>query len=227
MTARKAQRMDEMKRVSDYTEAELLAFDDGQLNKLIEIECMVEGVEAVEPPGIEPTFGGDLQTKNYYTLENQILFPSIESANEASKLATHVREYSQLNGKYLAKLKKGDNVQVDTFYDYAEVSEIKADKESFDKLHEQWARRNSAYNSYCNLRNKAESAVYDAINSARETIGEENKRLAQYNRYLELAEDPEIAGRFFLDMLKKQGWGEEESKKELERVSAVKKATEE
>jgi len=212
-----------MKRVSEYTEHELLAFDDSQLDKLIEIECMVEGVEAVDPPGIEPTFGGDLQTKNFYTLDSALLFPSIEAANEASKLATHVREYTQLNGQYLAKLKKTDNVQVDTFYDYAEVSEIKADKESFDKLHSQWEKRASAYNGYCKKRDKAESTVYNAINGARETVGEENKRLSQYARYLELAEDPEIAGRFFLDMLIKQGWDEEEAKKELDRVSIVKK----
>ena len=34
-----------MKRVANYSEKELLAFMDDQLAKLIEIECMVEGVE--------------------------------------------------------------------------------------------------------------------------------------------------------------------------------------
>lgn len=208
-----------MKRVSDYTNAELLAFDDSQLETLIEIECMVEGVEAAPPPGAEPTFGEGLRTKNFYSIEDRLLFPSIEAANEASKLATHTREYESLNGKYLAKSKKVDNVQVNTYYDYTEVAEIKADKDSFDKLHEQWSKRNSAYAWYCKKRDKAESAVYAAINTARETVGEENKRLAQYARYLELAEDPAIASRFFIDMLTKQGWDEAEAKKELERVS--------
>ena len=212
-----------MKRVSDYSEKELLAFGDDELSKLIEIECMVEGVEAVDPPGIEPTFGGDLQTKNFYKLNGNILFPSIEAANEAARLATHEQDYASLNGKYSAKVKKVDVVQVDTFYDYAELSAIKADKDSYDKVHSQWEKRESAYSSYCKKRDKAESTVYKAINSARETLGEENKRTAQYLRYLELAEDPEIASRFFVDMLTKQGWDEEEVKKELERILSIKK----
>ena len=213
-----------MKRVLDYSEKELLAFDDDQLAKLIEIECMVEGVEAVDPPGVEPTFGGELQTKNYYKLNGNILFPTIESANEASRLATHEMEYTSLNGKYAAKVKKVDNVQVETYYDYDELSAIKADKESFDKVHSQWQKRQSAFSAYCKNRDKAESTVYNAINSARETLGEENKRLAQYQRYLELAEDAEIAGRFFVDMLTKQGWVEEETKEELERVLSASKS---
>ena len=213
-----------MKRVLDYSEKELLAFDDDQLAKLIEIECMVEGVEAVDPPGVEPTFGGELQTKNFYKLNGNILFPTIESANEASRLATHEMEYTSLNGKYAAKVKKVDNVQVETYYDYDELSAIKADKESFDKVHSQWQKRQSAFSAYCKNRDKAESTVYNAINSARETLGEENKRLAQYQRYLELAEDAEIAGRFFVDMLTKQGWVEEETSEELERVLSASKA---
>lgn len=213
-----------MKRVLDYSEKELLAFDDDQLAKLIEIECMVEGVEAVDPPGVEPTFCDELQTKNFYKLNGNILFPTIESANEASRLATHEMEYTSLNGKYAAKVKKVDNVQVETYYDYDELSAIKADKESFDKVHSQWQKRQSAFSAYCKNRDKAESAVYNAINSARETLGEENKRLAQYQRYLELAEDAEIAGRFFVDMLTKQGWGEEETSKELERVLSASKS---
>lgn len=209
-----------MKRVSDYSEKELLDFNDDELSKLIEIECMVEGVEAVDPPGIEPTFGGELKTKNFYKLNGNILFPSIEAANEASRLATHEQEYASLNGKYSAKVKKVDNVTVETFYDYAELSAIKADKESFDKIHSQWEKRENAYTGYCKKRDKAEGTVYKAINSARETLGEENKRTSQYVRYLELAEDPAIAGRFFVDMLTKQGWDEEETKKELARVMA-------
>ena len=211
-----------MKRVLDYSEKELLAFDDDQLSKLIEIECMVEGVEPVDPPGPEPTFGGELQTKNFYKLNGNILFPSIESANEASRLATHEQDYASLNGKYSAKIKRVDNVQVETYYDYAELSSVKADKEAFDKVHSQWQKRDSAYTSYCKKRDKAESTVYNAINSARETIGEENKRTAQYLRYLELAEDPTIAARFFAEMLSKQGWDDEEVKKELERVNVIK-----
>ena len=213
-----------MKRVLDYSEKELLAFDDDQLAKLIEIECMVEGVEAVDPPGVEPTFGGELQTKNFYKLNGNILFPTIESANEASRLATHEMEYTSLNGKNAAKVKNVDNVQVETYYDYDELSAIKADKESFDKVHSQWKKRQSAFSAYCKNRDKAESTVYNAINSARETLGEENKRLAQYQRYLELAEDAEIAGRFFVDMLTKQGWVEEETSEELERVLSASKA---
>ena len=202
-----------MKRVSDYSEKELLAFTDDQLSKLIEIECMVEGVEPVDPPGTEPTFGGELQTINFYKLNVNILFPTIEAANEASRLATHELEYTSLNGKYAAKIKKVDSVQVETFYDYNELSAIKADKESFEKLLEQWEKRDSAYNSYCKKRNNAESTVYKAINGARETLGEENKRESQYSRYLELAEDAEIAGRFFLDMLKNQGWDDPDANK--------------
>lgn len=210
-----------MKRVADYSEKELLAFDDDKLSKLIEIECMVEGVEAVDPPGIEPTFGGELQTKNFYKINGNILFPSIEAANEASRLATHEQDYASLNGKYSVKVKKVDNVSVETFYDYAELSAIKADKESFDKVHSQWEKRDSAYSSYCKKRDLAEGTVYKAINSARETIGEENKRTAQYNRYLELAEDAEIAWRFFSDMLTKQGWDEQDVQKELARIQKV------
>lgn len=208
-----------MKRVSDYSEKELLAFEDDQLSKLIEIECMVEGVEEVPPPGDEPAFGGDLKTKNFYRLGGNLLFPTAESANEASKLATHELEYTSLNGKYAAKEKRTDTVSVDTFYDYKELSAVKADKDSFDKVHSQWEKRNRAYDEYCRKRDKAESRVYDAVNSARETIGEENKRLAQYQRYVELAEDKNIAGKFFVEMLTKQGWSDDDARKELLRVN--------
>ena len=212
-----------MKRVSDYSEKELLAFTDDQLSKLIEIECMVEGVEMVDPPGDEPAFGGNLQLKNFYKIGGSILFPTIELANKAASLATHEMEDTSLNGKYAASVKKVDTVQVESYYDFAELSAVKADKESFDKVHSQWEKRQRAYNGYCKNRDKAESTVYNAINSARETLGEENKRLAQYQRYLELAEDPEVAGRFFVDMLTKQGWDEIETQKELARVLLIQK----
>lgn len=215
-----------MKRVQDYSEKELLALGDDQLGKLIEIECMVEGIEAVEPPGAEPTFGEGLQTKNFYRLGSNVLFPTIEAANEASRLATHEQEYAGLNGKYSARVKKVDQVVVDTYYDYEELSAVKADKESFDKTHKQWQNRERAYLEYCKKRDKAERAVYDVIYSARENLGEQNKRTAQYQRYLELAEDTEIASRFFLEMLTKQGWDEAEAAKELDRVKAEGKSEE-
>lgn len=208
-----------MKRVTDYTAEELLTVDEEQLNKLIEIECMIEGVERIDPPGPEPTFGENLQLKTFYTLGNNVLFSSAEKAQEASRLATHEMAYTSLNGKYSAKKKSTDSIQMNTYYDADELDSIKADKASFEKAHALWARKNSAYLDYCKERMKAESQVYDAINNAAETIGEEKRRLEQYKHFLDLAEDAAIAGRFFTDMLVKQGWSEEEAQKELDRCN--------
>ena len=207
-----------MKRVEEYSQAELLTLGDDEVTVLAEIECMIDGVQMVPPPGPEPVFGQKLEKTAFFRIDGALLFPTAESAMQAASLAVRKQDYEGLDGTYSAKNETNSGISTQEYYLYEDLMKVKANKAEYETVKSAWNSRERAYNNYLNKKNKAETRVYDAIRKAQEELGAANDRVASFTKYVELADDPEIAEKFFREMLKKQDWSETEIEAEVARV---------
>lgn len=210
-----------MKRVEDYSQAELLALSEEDIAKLAEIECMIDGVQMVPPPGVEPVFGEKLEKHQYFLIGDRLLYPTAEAAAQAAALAVRTSDYESLDGVYSAKLGAAPNIQLGTYYHHEDLMQVKDQKNAFEREKSAWNSRERQYNNYCDKKRRATGRVYDAVRNAQDELGAANDRVASYTKYVELAGDPVIATRFFREMLKKQDWSDDEIDKEVIRVTDV------
>jgi len=207
-----------MKRITDYTEKELLALSEIEVATLAEIECMIDGVQSASYPGPEPMFGEGLKQTTYFTIHERILFSTVEDAREALSLATHTMDYTSLAGTYSAKPSVSSDVSLVSYYDYDDLVRVQTQKIEYEKVHNAWEKKARLYNEYCRGKDKAESRVYSVISEAKEAQETVLERERTYEKYLALSESEEIADNFFRDMLLNKKWSDEDITTEIERI---------
>lgn len=206
-----------MKRATDYTQEELLNLDEAELNTLTDIEMMVEGVIDVPAPGPEPVFSSWPKTHPFYTFNGTPFFDTMEAASMAASLSTHVATYESHKSVYSVE-KATVQVKLEDRYLAEDLRNVKAEKESFDKKLNSWQSESRSYTAYCRQRDKVESTIFDLLQGAKDSLGKQKKREEQYVKYLSLAGTSEVAARFFLDSLAKDGWSEKDALTELVRI---------
>ena len=207
-----------MKRLDDYTSEELNALTEQEIAVLTAVEMMAEGVQEEAQPGPQPIFGESLQATTLYTLSSNALYATAEDAQKAADLAVGVSTYESLKSTYAYDKEERPTVHAKPHYDLDDFRAVKAQRTTFERESNDWERRNRAWSEYCRSRSKVEETVWDRLREARSEVGEAEAREKEFLKFVELAGGAEVAGRFFLNMLNKQGWDEGSAAEELQRV---------
>lgn len=197
-----------LKRYTDYSSKELAAVTDDEFEKLIDIECMIEGItpDSVAPIYIEVPDIPDPDVKVYTVDCGSIMFTDVMEANALvdviSKAETIVAtdyDYSiGYNHRYIKEKAQVPVVETEKYYSKQSFDNFrdilrKAERieENNKALKKQYEEERSGYSE---LREKVLGRYNEAIKERREYEAAKNV----FERYLIISErDMEMAKKYF------------------------------
>ena len=197
-----------MKRLTDYTNKELSMLTEEEIAKLIDIECMSEGVPlSITPkpilkeiPEIQKPTTEVFSVDNYYFTNKDEADRLADILTSAKSRVTAEYNYNIGNAEYKYCKKYETNTYVKKLYCYS-IEEYKnlsdtlkikteienSNKDSMDDYNEIMSERNNIINN-----------VWSAINNANCEMRKINNALDVYKKYIELSDgNEEIAQNFF------------------------------
>ena len=197
-----------LKRYTDYSNKELSEMTDEEIEKLVDIECMLAGVVSKR---IEPIYMKDPDIPepdaNVYKV-GDFMFTRLEDAERVKDCVNACESTCRISYDYAYGYENGylvsysDPVSVDkkstyTRDTYDRVKDIFVKRDKVKKDNEYLKKQfNSESESYKEIRDKVENAVYEAIKKQSEL---ETAKII-YERYLNLSNgDALTAEKFFLE----------------------------
>lgn len=192
-----------MKRISEYTDEELMELSEEEIGNIIDLECAYEKVpllpeHPVAPPQIE------IKPDQIGHQVGDYIFLSKEDANAVlsvlQKFDIYEKNYGSCNGEGLRKLNHSPSMKERPFYSEEYFSTIKEEKENYERVKGKYDSLLREYNSIHSDRKSVISTVRDTIQEARDTKGRILDFSKKYLRYMDLANgDKEVAYRFMTD----------------------------
>jgi len=181
-----------MKRYTNMAAAELLALTDEQVEDLVRIELMVEGIEPVEMPEKPSLSDVGIVESEIGFVVGGLIFEKEDDALE---------KYDWTIGrrfKWFEPIVEKTPTKTMAFKqaDVMRVSKVLQDNE---RKSDPYARAQNDYSEYLRKSGDKRNGVWGAVNNARKAIQELNAAKAVYAEYLRLADgDEETAKRFFV-----------------------------
>lgn len=195
-----------MKRYEDYTRKELAAMDEGNINRLVDIELAIEGIAPIPAPKASTIKEIKLEKKAEAYSVGGLLFAKQEDAVAVSKMellsASYDYQGAGYDYKYIEPL-TDSKVRIDSFYDKTEVQEAglqlrqyKANKDQYDKEREKW-------DEYQRKVGTIREAVWKSYYEAQQWMEQVSCAFETLSHYKDLANgDESVAKEFFKNSYK-------------------------
>ncbi len=195
-----------MKRYTDYSQRELVRMNDGEIEKLIEIECMHHGVSAIYiPPVLKAIEEIDEADKVVYEIFG-IYFTDIDEAYEFMEFLSTCKSVIKIDYdynfgskyKYIKQQKEGFNINQFKCYS-KELYEIVEEKLKNNKDNEEYnAVLTSNHNEKMKYYEEIKKEVWDAVHAAYRDEGKFFDAKCIFEKYIEMSDgNIEIAKAFF------------------------------
>lgn len=200
-----------MRRIEDLNREELLALTDEEIKRFIDIECAHEGISILGDPPNPPIAPEQKRNLTLYKV-GDIYFGKKEEAEAVVQLLARATLYSfrylggywDSNFRYAEPTTDVPQIQIENFFDEAEIRAVKSKLETYVAEKKVYDRRKDEYEKQVAATESCSSKVYDRISEAREYKDELDHIVRTYNKYLDLAEgDRKIAWNFFESALPK------------------------
>ena len=199
-----------MKRMLDYTTAELMALSGEDQVTLVDLECAFEGVPLLPlHPGNPPEAPDVKPDKKVFRVNAELLYDNEEVAKLvtdflASKTAVRSKYLKGYGGPMCVEVVEDPpSITTDAFWSHEHYDRHKAQVESHNVAKAEHDRHQSAYDDIEGQRNRVESSLHSRICDALEEHRSHEQIKADYERYLGLAGgDRHVAFRFFMDATK-------------------------
>jgi hypothetical protein len=202
-----------MKRLMDYTDDEILALteDTESLNRLFDIECAHQGIpllpqEAGPKPEVE-TFEHDAMVFEI----GSIGFDCIEDANEVLNLIASkqlvTKSYQSGGGYAMEKVDPGaynyPKVERQPCFSKKMYEETKERQKIASERKNEWMQRDQEYRKVQESRQEVYDSFWDRVSTIRQKRDNISRIVANFNRYLDLADgNRKVAANFLLDACK-------------------------
>jgi len=210
-----------MKRFEDYTKQELVTLTSEEIYEIVDLECMIEGIQIAPSPGPKPEFETKAKPVTMFQAGGyDRYFRTMAEAVKLKELNMYAREgYKCLNDLSIVCPVTDMQVTAVDVYLSTDIGDQQLERAEYDRKKSAWESQNNAYTSYVRKREEIARGLYTTINAAVEEVGEAKERADAYATYLKLADgDHTIASRFFINMLVKQGWKEDDAWTELRKL---------
>lgn len=197
-----------MKRLEDYTNEELSVLTELEIENLIDVECMAEGVPlSITPkpvlkelPKIEDPINAVYKVDDYYFTDK----------SEADQLATLLSSVTSrvttdynynISGsdyRYYKKYESPVDIKKNFYYSKEEYNELMDILKSKKDIEEYNRIAQKEYEASVSGRRETVNSVIDAINNAKYEMRKINEAIDIYKKYIELSDgEEEIAKKFF------------------------------
>lgn len=195
-----------MKRLEDYADEELLNMTEEQVEDLIDLECVHEGVRLLPELPVKPTEKPPEEDFEFFEIEPLQLV----DRKDATLIAETVADMDRVESKYesgpsytrivTGSKKEEPSIQKKTKFSEKYLNEVKATKQRIDERNKEYKGLKDEYDTVSEARSSIITNVLDKIKEARQA----GKRLLalrdESHRYLKLSMgDKEIAQRFMSD----------------------------
>lgn len=193
------------------TELEILALTDDQIDNLVKVEKMEEGIKLLECP-VEPEYEEE-PTKDtvFYGISGltYVCFDNMQAAQDlAESMAKHLKAAYYKDYSTIPRNQKGiDSYHKDHFtpkvtshsYFSPEVAEAgNAINNRNDTLRERYDSEKSEYNKYADEVKYIVDELWGKVNATREKYRKLRNLRDKYSEYKQLAENEKSAATFFL-----------------------------
>jgi len=196
-----------MKTYKDYTDDELMALDDDQLDMLIDLQCAINGVPLLpiepEPVNIDlpPTDAQVYEVAGFYFKERESADRIMEAINKEVRVdVTYDWQLSDRTEYIQGYASTGANITAKDVYSNDLYDETKAKRAKLKAMKDLYDKQRGDFDSIKSQREESASEVFRSVYKAREE--RENKIIAhqRYDRYVKLANgDANLANKFFAD----------------------------
>jgi hypothetical protein len=197
-----------MKRLSEHSNADLLALSDDQLKTLIDLECAMNSVPLLPPEPVEPVKPDIQPNRKMYQVAN-VLFETYTEACSVveSFLKTRMFNKTYLPGgsysKYSAEpmeeysRPKVEEIMVFSQEHWAKVKDLST---KYDEEKRAYEALESQYKTVKKQVDEIADEIYEKVGAARNEAYQQEQALTLYERYLKLMDgNEELASRCFQD----------------------------
>ncbi|MEO5366699.1 MAG: hypothetical protein H7831_10160 [Magnetococcus sp. WYHC-3] len=211
-----------IKRLYDYTNAELLALDAEGILRLKDQECMLEGAPLLpDPPGPEPSKPRVVGEQLAYRVSAETTFFNEADAQEVLAL---IRSKARGDAYYLSGSWNGPqgiktedphqgSLTTERYWTPDQWTQHKADQEAYQSLKSAWDAHKREYDKAEKARQKAVERVSEALEQAHEAARTAQSIRDTFERYVDLSDgNRDVAIKF---MYQFDGWTEDAINKVL------------
>lgn len=191
-----------MTRFEDLSNEEILALEEREIERYIDLECAVEGVGLMPKPPVKPTKAETTKDLTLFYVGGLYL----KDADEARELQGVLNELSIWDTKYVGgqyydkigyKKKEKFTVSEDLYYSQEQYDKCEGDIDQYNKEVEEYNKLDREYRDLQSKRRDIAKEIYNKVEALRQKETEKIRMLEKFNYYLELAEnDPKIAYKF-------------------------------
>lgn len=179
------------RRVTDYTQEQLISLTDAEFDAIVDLECAVQGVPLLPPhPGAKPE-EPKVKTIACYQVGSWV-YLKMADAQKAVELLTRLNPYHEEGWSENKRLVKATDYHAPK----VEAKEVPLEKDylaNIDEI-EAYSRKKSKYDGlkreYDSAKNKRKNVIKEIqglIDEANDTIGRQMELQAKFDRYIELA----------------------------------------
>lgn len=191
-----------MKRLTDYTDDELLQLTDEQAQQLTTLECAFEGVPLLGLAPVPPPTPAGKPTVEVYTLPS-LIFASMD---QCTKVRLLLEECQLLETYYVAGyrhqgVQPKDEVppaQRELYWDPDVYTQHKAELEAHAGRKEEYEKAQREHHRNVEAWRTINTRVYSAISRAKEEQRERQQLLATFKEYVRLADGDNVMALQFL-----------------------------
>jgi hypothetical protein len=204
-----------MKRYSEMTHKELVALNDEQVRRLIEIEIAFAAIKPVEVP-VEPTLEAAGITASVIGYKiGELIFLDEKDAQTVAALPGMKDHYSysiSYDHRWLEPA--SDKIEKVAFYRQEDVLRVGGALKENEKRNAVYRKNKEDFDKFLRETTEISSNVWQAVREAQDALSKIEAGKRAYQKYLSLADgDHKIASKFFCDAFKDE---EELVKKVLE-----------
>lgn len=196
-----------MKTYKDYTDDELMAMSDDELDSLIDLQCAINGVpllpECPEPvnENLEPPDSEVFEVAGFFFAERDSAERVMEAINREVKMSLDYDWNFSSDIKYLNGYSDtGANITVKKVYSQELYDSQRAERAKIKQLKDIYTKRKIEYDDIMGRREESASEVFSAVRKARDERDKKILAHQRYDRYVKLANgDAALANKFFSD----------------------------
>jgi len=190
-----------MKTITELTHDELLALNDEQIERYVQLEIAEQGIKPVLPPE-ETTFEKVTitPTEKAYEVCN-IIFKDKEQAIKFASQDIYSTDYDYSIGydyKYLKKT-EGLEIKENFYFDRKKVMDLAPLLQSNKIKKEEYDEQKQAYDKFLNSTTEHRELVFDVVAKAKEKERGINNAVKSFEKYKDLAEGNEAIALNFFD----------------------------
>ena len=199
------------KRYNELTDKEILKCTKEDIEKLIELECAIEGVKIVDKP--EEIVKPDIERNMQVFKVMGVLVRTREEAEIIAKAVQQVETYKvhydyeiNYNDRYLEKDSEGVDcsIIVENYPDKKSLDEVKEKLKRYDKEKKLYDDLKAEYDSARDKRLNIADIIWKHIDKVQSAERERIRMVEEYKKYVILANSEEIAKRFLCNAYGKE-----------------------